>query len=59
MWESLLMFVGPPKLFTVPFQRDDNFVGRKAVLAEIYRRHQKAVSRTHTRIALVGMGGVG
>lgn len=52
-------YVASRAFFTVPFQRDDKFVGRESVMAEVDRRYQKAASQNHLRIALVGMGGVG
>lgn len=44
-------------LFMVPFVRDDLFVGREKVLTQISER--KVAASTHTRVALVGLGGVG
>ncbi|KAH0566263.1 hypothetical protein GP486_000338 [Trichoglossum hirsutum] len=46
-------------LFMVPFPRDDFFVGREDIIAEIREIREKAVSPNHTRLALVGLGGVG
>jgi hypothetical protein len=40
--------------FTVPFERDSKFVGRKDVITEIDRRFE-----VQTCIALAGVGGVG
>ena len=44
-------------LFIVPFARDDLFVGREDIIAKISGR--RAAAPTHTRVALVGLGGVG
>lgn len=44
-------------LFMVPFQRDKSFVGRKDIIAQISQH--RAAAPSHTRIALVGLGGVG
>ena len=44
-------------LFMVPFSRDKWFVGRADIIAEI-SEHRIAL-QTHTRVALVGLGGVG
>ncbi|ORY00882.1 P-loop containing nucleoside triphosphate hydrolase protein [Clohesyomyces aquaticus] len=44
-------------LFIVPFARDDSFVGREDTIAKISER--KAAASIHTRVALVGLGGVG
>jgi hypothetical protein len=44
-------------LFTVPFSRDGLFVGREDILSNI--GESTAAARTHTRTALVGLGGVG
>ncbi len=46
-------------LFIVPFSRDDLFIGREDIIAKISDNRQQAVSRNHTRLALVGLGGVG
>jgi hypothetical protein len=44
----------------VPFSRDDLFVGRGDIIAKISeKRSKQAASRNHTRIALVGLGGIG
>src|SRR5436190_1671066 len=45
--------------FMVPFQRDRMFVGREDIIAAINKRHEQAATASHTRAALVGMGGVG
>jgi hypothetical protein len=41
----------------VPFSRDEWFIGREDIIAEI-SEHRTAL-QTHTRVALVGLGGVG
>lgn len=41
----------------VPFQRDSAFVGREDILAKIRGKHEQVGS--HSRVALVGLGGVG
>ncbi|KAJ4301286.1 hypothetical protein N0V90_003377 [Kalmusia sp. IMI 367209] len=43
-------------LFMVPFSRDDCFVGREDIIAEV---SEHRASQTHPRMALVGLGGVG
>ena len=45
-------------LFTVPFQRDPSFVGRRTTLDELRKRYDNA-SSYHRRVALVGLGGAG
>ena len=54
-----VLLVATNALFIVPFSRDDLFVGREGIIAEISEKRKQAVSRNHTRIALVGLGGVG
>jgi len=49
----------PEPLLIVPFQRDSMFVGREDIIAEVEKRHKQEASRNHTRVALVGLGGVG
>ena len=46
---------------TVPFPKDDMFVGREEILEDIRLRHEHAASQNHvhSRVALVGLGGVG
>ncbi|KAF2195869.1 hypothetical protein K469DRAFT_20120 [Zopfia rhizophila CBS 207.26] len=46
-------------LFMVPFPRDNLFVGREDIIAEISMKRKQAASRNHIRLALVGLGGVG
>ncbi len=41
----------------IPFPRDPNFVGRKSILKSVRDIFER--SRSHTRAALVGLGGVG
>lgn len=52
------LFNGQPKpttpLFTVPSDRDPDFVGRSDILEEIGQR-----LKSHDRVALAGIGGVG
>jgi hypothetical protein len=43
----------------VPFQRDGAFVGREDVLEKIREKFEQAASQDHSRVALVGLGGVG
>jgi len=55
-----LLLLAPDVLFMVPFSRDDLFVGREDIIAKISeKRNKQAASRNHTRIALVGLGGIG
>jgi hypothetical protein len=55
-----LLLLAPDVLFMVPFSRDDLFVGRGDIIAKISEKRSKQVaSRNHTRIALVGLGGIG
>ncbi|KAH0565003.1 hypothetical protein GP486_001601 [Trichoglossum hirsutum] len=49
----------PDVLFMVPFSRDNFFVGREDIIAKISEKRKQAASRNHTRIALVGLGGIG
>jgi hypothetical protein len=60
MLTNILLPAAPDALFMIPFSRDDLFVGREDIIAEISsKRHKQAASRNHTRLALVGLGGVG
>jgi hypothetical protein len=43
----------------VPFRRDSAFVGREDILVEIGEKFEQAASQDHSRVALVGLGGVG
>ncbi|OBT51626.1 hypothetical protein VE04_08927 [Pseudogymnoascus sp. 24MN13] len=43
----------------VPFQRDSAFVGRVDILVKISEKFMEAASQDHSRVALVGLGGVG
>jgi hypothetical protein len=46
--------------FIVPYQRNPQFTGRKAVLVELKEKlYSQAPRRYNHRIALYGMGGVG
>ncbi|KAF9772959.1 hypothetical protein IL306_009286 [Fusarium sp. DS 682] len=42
----------------IPFQRDNAFVGREDIVARI-AEHDKTATRSHSRVALIGLGGVG
>jgi hypothetical protein len=44
-------------LSTVPFPKDPDFVGRDSIIAELDAKF--STPATHTRIALVGLGGLG
>jgi hypothetical protein len=55
----IVNLVVPKPSFTVPFQRDSMFIGRENVMAEIKRKYEQATLQNHTRLALVGLGGVG
>jgi hypothetical protein len=46
-------------LFTVPFSRDNSFVGREDIIAEISKKRKQAGLQNHSRLGLVGLGGVG
>jgi len=46
-----------PKATTLPFRRDEDFVGREDILEEIGRKLTKLKSLR--RVALIGLGGVG
>lgn len=52
-----LLLLASNTLFMVPFAKDDLFVGREDIIAKISGR--RAAAPTHTRVALVGLGGVG
>ncbi|KAM6510829.1 hypothetical protein FSOLCH5_011275 [Fusarium solani] len=43
----------------VPFERDSAFVGREDIIAKILEKHEQAAADNHSRVALVGLGGVG
>lgn len=43
----------------VLFQRDSAFVGREDILVKISEKFKEAASQDHSRVALVGLGGVG
>jgi len=55
----IVNLVVPKPSITVPFQRDRMFIGRETVMAEINRKYEQATLQNHTRLALVGLGGVG
>jgi hypothetical protein len=42
---------------TVPFPRDPDFVGRQDVIARLDAKFSSSAS--HSRVALVGLGGMG
>jgi hypothetical protein len=44
---------------TVPFARNERFVGREDVIAAIHEAHPRGTSRYHKRAALFGLGGLG
>ena len=43
----------------VPFQRDSAFVGREDIMVKIGKKFEYAASQDHSRVALVGLGGIG
>ncbi|RDL35197.1 uncharacterized protein BP5553_07128 [Venustampulla echinocandica] len=43
----------------IRFQRDSSFVGREDILVEIGDKFEQAASQDHSRVALVGLGGIG
>jgi hypothetical protein len=55
---SPILVVRKPSLM-IPFPRDRMFVGREAIMADINRRYEQGTLQSHTRLALVGLGGVG
>jgi hypothetical protein len=46
-------------LFMIPFSKDSLFVGREDIIGEISEKRKQAALRNHTRLALIGLGGVG
>jgi hypothetical protein len=49
-----------PKLSsTVPFERDEMFVGREDILTAIKETNQQRTRPSHKRAAVVGLGGIG
>jgi hypothetical protein len=54
-----LLLLAPDVLFMVPFSRDDFFIGREDIIAKMSEKRKHVALRNHTRIALVGLGGVG
>ncbi|KAI9766019.1 MAG: hypothetical protein M1840_007026, partial [Geoglossum simile] len=49
----------PKSPFMMPFSRDSMFVGREDIIAHIDDHCKQAKLQSHTRLALVGLGGVG
>ncbi|KAI9766297.1 MAG: hypothetical protein M1839_004928 [Geoglossum umbratile] len=49
----------PKSPFKTPFPRDSMFIGREDIMARIDKIYKQAESWNHTRLALVGLGGVG
>ncbi|KAF2191836.1 hypothetical protein K469DRAFT_654999 [Zopfia rhizophila CBS 207.26] len=49
----------PNPSIMVPFHRDRAFVGREDILLDIREKHEQAATDNHSRVALVGLGGVG
>ncbi|KFY68927.1 hypothetical protein V496_00678 [Pseudogymnoascus sp. VKM F-4515 (FW-2607)] len=49
----------PKPSLMVPFQRDSAFVGREDILAKLGEKFEQAASQDHSRVALVGLGGIG
>lgn len=49
----------PKPSSTVSFQKDSMFVRQEDIIANIRNRHERAASPNHSRVALVGLGGVG
>jgi len=43
----------------VPFQRDLAFIGREDILAKIDANIRQTALLAHSRVAIVGLGGVG
>lgn len=41
------------------FQKYSKFVGRENIIADIFKRHEQVASQKHSRVAFVGLGGVG
>ena len=46
-------------LFVVPFSKDDHFIGREDVLANIDMADKRTPLPRHCRVAIVGLGGIG
>ena len=46
-------------IFMIPFQRENNFIGRQHILEKLQMRYEQSASKDHLRLALVGLGGVG
>jgi len=49
----------PKPLSTVPFKKDENFVGREDIMTRMDSVIGSSTFQNHNRIALVGLGGVG
>jgi hypothetical protein len=49
----------PKPSSTVPFERDEVFVGREDTIMSINKAVEERIGRTSRRAALVGLGGVG
>ncbi|OJJ42627.1 hypothetical protein ASPZODRAFT_105081 [Penicilliopsis zonata CBS 506.65] len=45
--------------FTIPYQRDENFVGRESIMTDLDDKMQSMTAARHIRVALVGIGGIG
>ncbi|KAL4739076.1 hypothetical protein BDV11DRAFT_170455 [Aspergillus similis] len=57
--ETVSSETGARTFFTVPYQRDEDFIGRESVMADLDDKLQSITSAKHTRVALVGIGGIG
>ena len=53
------VFVVRKSLFVVPFSKDDHFIGREDVFANIDMTDKRVPMPRHCRMAIVGLGGVG
>ncbi|TVY62681.1 Nephrocystin-3 [Fusarium oxysporum f. sp. cubense] len=49
----------PKPSILIPFARDSAFVGREDIITKIIGKHEQAATDHHSRVALVGLGGVG
>jgi hypothetical protein len=56
---NLQRSIGANRLFMVPFGRDPSFLGRADVIRAISREYERLAMGFHTRVALVGLGGIG
>ena len=43
----------------ITFPRDSMFIGRETIIVDIDRRYKQAMIQNHTRLALVGLEGMG